>query len=722
MTPIKLIKAVYENFYGYYGVKEIDLSDISNTIGVSGRNGGGKSTFLESFLFIFYGVKKYGTLLDAYNERALNEEDSKCSVSFYFSWEGIIYRIYREISKKGAMTTRLYINDELFSKKREENETKIQEILKVPFSLLPLTIFSKQREPHYFFTLDNPDKKKFFESFLQSNLQAYLAKIKKRNDRYSKKLSAIDAVVKSKKTRVSTLEEYLLTNIYVDYTEQITQTTDKKTGYEISLDGLLKNLEGVKEKLQVTRENKLVLESLTGKLDSCVKAETAVASAKELFTAGRKGYHDGVKEQIRLLGEAKAVFAACPTKENYSAADSFMKNLRSEIDTLQEEIRKAESTLSTNAISKSKLVDKISLLTRTRDEAECPVCKSKGYNTDGIRAEIITLEADLGKLVAISEEITAVVIEKTGLLTKKKDTAAKGQIKFDGLKVEYDKGVELSKEITKIAQKIKDQLRNYKQSYSAVRMKKADYDKIRQTLDVAQVTAQISELTEKVKEDVSGEYSRIGTMIDLERERVKQCTDALQDYQNKMMTSWKVKTLREEYEKELTEIQTYLKSGVRVSDKVRDKIKNLEELVFVVNKSFGEYVKKSVANIFAIQNTMLEELNSGIRIIPQITVSDSRFDFGFTYYINGVKVPGISGGQETLLGISFRTALWKFLCVLIPNPISFCFLDEIFEGLDQDNASMLLNYIKSLNKYFDYIFITSHTEHVLNTEKNIKMS
>ena len=56
MTPIKLIKAVYENFYGYYGVKEIDLSDISNTIGVSGRNGGVKSKFLESFVFIFYGV------------------------------------------------------------------------------------------------------------------------------------------------------------------------------------------------------------------------------------------------------------------------------------------------------------------------------------------------------------------------------------------------------------------------------------------------------------------------------------------------------------------------------------------------------------------------------------------------------------------------------------------------------------------------------------------
>jgi DNA repair exonuclease SbcCD ATPase subunit len=721
MNKMKLIKAVYENFYGYYGTKEIDLSDLKNTIGIFGRNGGGKSTFLESFMFVFYGVKKYGTLLDVYNKTAWKEEDSKCSVTFYFSLDGIIYRIYREINKKGSMTTRLYIDDVLHSKKREENESKIQEILKIPFELLPLTIFSKQREPHYFFTLDNPSKKKFFESFLQSNLQHYLNRVKLRSDRFEKKVSAVDAVIKSKQQRLGVLDEYLLTHQYTDYSENIISLENEKSKFEESLLLITTEKKSLSDEIQAQKEKKLILESSKEKLSGLEGIGEEYNLAKLNFSESRAKWKEDAKRSIVEIKGHLSVIVSLPDKDTYTKADTFMVGLRGDIETLSSQLNTLTAESNKNTLAKSKDTERHVLLVKSRDDSECPVCKSTGYNTDDITKEITEIEKRLGNYSTIDNELNARITETKSSMEKKQDLLAKALLKFDLLKGEYDRRISLTNSVEIERRNLKTTLKDYKAGWKGYRGIHKKYSLSKQEL-IPNLKAQITELEEALKRDISGRWDTLMSEEKSIGTSIAKCVDDIKIFTTKKMDSLQVKVLREEYQKELLSIKKYISKGMQLLQRLNAKIVALVEIKFVINKSFGEYVQKSVANIFSIQNTMLEELNSGIRIIPQITVSDSRFDFGFTYYINAVEVPGVSGGQETLLGISFRTALWKFLCVLIPNPISFCFLDEIFEGLDQDNASMLLNYIKSLNQYFDYIFITSHTDHLLETENGLKMS
>ena len=49
-------------------------------------------------------------------------------------------------------------------------------------------------------------------------------------------------------------------------------------------------------------------------------------------------------------------------------------------------------------------------------------------------------------------------------------------------------------------------------------------------------------------------------------------------------------------------------------------------------------------------------------------------------------------------------------------------LDEVFGSLDPKNSAYVFNQILKLKKYFKYVIITSHTDHVWNTDNKIVVS
>jgi ABC-type multidrug transport system ATPase subunit len=65
--------------------------------------------------------------------------------------------------------------------------------------------------------------------------------------------------------------------------------------------------------------------------------------------------------------------------------------------------------------------------------------------------------------------------------------------------------------------------------------------------------------------------------------------------------------------------------------------------------------------------------------------------------------------------------VWRFISNKKKSPVSFLILDEVFGELSPSNAQILYNHISGLKKYFSYIFITSHTDHVWQSDYTLSV-
>ncbi|MEO0074870.1 MAG: AAA family ATPase, partial [candidate division WOR-3 bacterium] len=203
MMGIIIQKLYSKNYCGFFGEKEFNLENISGTISLIGDNGTGKSTFLNLLLFIFYGKGKFKTLKDLLNTEALNNSkdaniEAYAACDFYIEELGShLYTIKREISET-SMTTKLFIDKKLYSKKKSEVEEYINSLVKIPYEVAINTIYSEQKRVSNFFNLSNSEKKDFFDTVFLVGFDKFINKNQEISNRAKTKCDVLQALIKDK--------------------------------------------------------------------------------------------------------------------------------------------------------------------------------------------------------------------------------------------------------------------------------------------------------------------------------------------------------------------------------------------------------------------------------------------------------------------------------------------------------------------------------------------
>lgn len=713
MQKWKLLEIEYENYCGFRK-KLIDLRDIKGTIALLGENGSGKSTFLDTFALVYYG-KTNGkvTLGDLVNTDAKEENpNAKAKVSILSSSpEGILYRVTRIISSKGTMETKFHINDELYSKKKGEVQEEILNLLRVPFPVLELTAYAVQKKVANFYSLSNAEKKKFFDVVLDIGFEQKIEKIKKYSTLFEKMLFKKDYQRK-------VLKDYL------------DEQTNKKSFLEKEITDLSK--EKIQKKLKDLQEeyNTLEAKSKDFELIDNLKKEIINLEDQINYSSNKlKNYSESREKVLNLKESLKnanqelnlVIKETSPTKkENVTSkitiAESFFSEKNHQLEIIENNIQSFQDKIVSLNEQLAGLIQKKESFS---DDSICPTCGQtvKDAHADKvhlqknkINEEISLLNEDKKKQ---EENLSAKNAEKIYL----SNLIEKAEEKYKTLKTlleEYNKSNEERRNRSSKVKILRKKISGYKTSLSnisSIEILDKDIDVTKQNIN--SLEKQLTPLKEKLISfgENSVDYDKLLTEKETEINSEK---DKLDQYNKNV-------SIIEDINKELVEKNKLFLKKEELVARLKERLDKIQKFKEDLNKSFGEYSLSASKSIFAIQNSILTEIHSGLNVKPLVEVKKNIVDYDFEFYKNNTKVPFglISGGQETILGCALRSALWKFISITNPNPISFLILDEVFEGLSPVNSGLMFNYLSSLNKYFDYVFITSHSDHIFNTQHKI---
>lgn len=711
---MKLLKLYLNNYGPLYGENTYHLEDKGGIISVVGDNGRGKSTLLGSIPFILYGEGKFDTLIDLLNTKAVQEsQESTCDAALDFSVsDGEIFRVERSINQRGKMTSKIYLNDKLLTRKSEEVDAKVIELLKYTYRDLDYTLYSSQKNAAKFFNIKkNSDKKDFLYDMFNVNSESILDHIKtklskfdKVKDKVQSRYSVISSIIKSKEDEVIKLKSISLDidSLKLDR-EKISLKIDEFKSEKLSIENFINS----------NKDNVEKYEKVSKSISDCKKNQESLIDNLSKIDSNIPKLKLRIDEfQVKLsefINTSKVKF----DNQKYELAVKFIGDLDKKISSYQTSKNEIESKISSIS-SDIKLYSQKELeYSESINKNECPVCKSKGVGSEHIKSELDLIKEKLSNLnkslTSEKEKFSdlATNIEKDSLILQKANekfkllendkTLHENSIRVRSEKATIIKGLKSSNKLLKKENDLKASVD------SSLKSNKDLLDNLQKELESLKVV------------DITSSTENLNSI----KIKIKNLEEELDSLDKK---ETEIKIAKAKINDIGAEILKYESRKKKYSDLILQLDKRIlwiKEFRTICQSTFNDYTTISISSVVNLTNKFLEDINSGL----EINISVEK-DFICNIYRDGHPVPFslISGGLEVLLGICFRLGVWRFISNKKKSPVSFLILDEVFGELSPSNAQTLYNHISGLKKYFSYIFITSHTDHVWQSDHTLSVS
>jgi DNA repair exonuclease SbcCD ATPase subunit len=709
MNDLILGKLYLKNFYGIYGVKEYDLSDLQGLIGFIGENGTNKSNTLLALPFIFYGELPEEKLRNFINTTALTEnpETCLCEASLSFSVRGTSYFCSRIIKADESMTSKLEIDGKLLSRKRGEVDSKILDILGMPLDIAQLTIFSEQGKVAKFFDLENPEKKQFLDKVINVNYKSHLAVLTKRVSFFEKRQARILSA-----HGIFTTQKRDIATAIVSHRAKIKTLNDDINKFDESrLNQLLLELESYSKFEKV-------------KLDLAA-AEQQLASITQILSETDNRASKAKSDLVTALKQVEDLKFTFKDIAKVAKPNPFDATQMDEKDRLLTEISKQISGLNLRIQSTQVQIKaheaSLQLLSESLISNVCYVCKKPGIDM----AEFTKNQVELQNLKKVDEsglqDLNISLID----LNKKSDAHGSELASMKVEKKKYDDSLALFNENSSqrktYAASLKGYLRNRK--ILAKTHAKAHTDHLAAIGESNQKHQEHSPTITQLTSNIQAYKNALEASPIKYEDLVKEVADLKQhkiDHDKLVIELTKHETI---LNKDLTtevELTNKIEKITRIKDKIQTKLQDFPLLKKHIETNFVLYVQNSLTRINNLTNQILKEIASSIEIKLMLEETAKSSSVVCHYFKDQLEVPKISGGQKVVLGICFRIALWKYLSITNPGSLSFMILDEVLVQLNADSATAAFNQIKALKKYFRYIFMTSHTDHIWNVDHSFK--
>lgn len=734
---LDLVSITLCNIVGYQGKHTFHFEP--GLTGVIGANGSGKSTILNFIPFLLWGKTdiKLSEFLntDTFPDTTGKEE---CYASLDFN-VGSLHRITRSIDGRGKnMSHRLDIfsgeyPQDMYSKSEKEIAKYMLGLTHISQEMALCSTISLQEKTAYFFTLSNPDQKEMIDSFLQSQYEIRQTKIKDRMKLFDDRANRLDRFVKNLKTSIDehntkkNSTDLLILNVrsilsggdITSLEAKISEIQGKKAELEASIssvDTLKKSV--VTSRQQVTSlQDKLIsldqeIIQLTGVCDGTLlqigNADTAVKrsllqgnATKKVPKPSQKDL-DGVKEQLKY----------------YTA---FFNNYSTEVTTSQKMIEVLDSALSALEESGKKIKTSV-------ENGICHACGRPGADTEHLEKELTSIRS------AYKEK----TVERQAQVAKFEEDLKKKN-EFQLLKTEWDaKLTELDGTFKKHLEANKVRVRtaaDLRRDYRKLLLEKKNHK-----VYAADLAEALKSLPEKKAEPTRRIPEIEKEIADMEKliSGVSASESTLAGYRDELRSLEATKNTLISAQAQLL---VYEKEVVSIKEKVAtisaraDRSTQVHKEVFlraaeykfmkkVFDTGYEKYFSQALKIISTQTNEILREIQSPLSADISCVAKGKGSTITTVIKKRGrpISFNLASGGQKVVLGICFRMALWRFINASVRSPISFFILDEVFGSLDPNNSTYVFNQIVKLKKHFKYVILTSHTDHVWNTDNKITVS
>ena len=228
--------------------------------------------------------------------------------------------------------------------------------------------------------------------------------------------------------------------------------------------------------------------------------------------------------------------------------------------------------------------------------------------------------------------------------------------------------------------------------------------------DLGEVQAQIEVLTNKI-DSANKESSEINSEITRYRSRILEIKSQISAYESKIQELKEKENesinLIDQKESVLSKITEYKIVLNDLSDKIKTEEEYIEVIQYferLISREFKGYVLEEVINYISSRSEYYSGyLFSGSKRI-KVSLSGNRIDI----CLDDRSYENLSGGERQRADLAVQFALRDMLVVTTGFSCNILVLDEVFDNLDEQGSTSLMNLITNEFSDLSSIFIITH--------------
>lgn len=693
---------------------------------ISGENGKGKSTILDSFAWCLFGTRLHGLRNKLYIKDGVNPKTSEVSVRVVLTIQNKDYQIKRTIvNDKGSSECVVS-----YKNTSEENftficgpsitvsEQYIRELLKGTDKSFFLSTFIKQKEVDKILDISLSERSKILDELIGiTAIQNSISKVKEESKSLNKALSVLKVEDSSELKETLKIHKDEYKNLTRLLTDQITEIEQMKNSLSEETENLSINktiqttfLELRSKENEVNSKIELLSEQLSKQLDLSrnykdVKYEDKTFKYQQQKQNSLLDSIQSVKTDIELknreYGTLSQLFSLELTEETkvlYEKALSESKENDNRTNFLEFEINKNREEIENLKVLIQSIKD---------GNAECPVCKNpisdkclEEYKNKGksLILQNKEYESELERKKSKSNFLLEETIKRkkdydlfVELESKKEDFA---NLKFEILELrskleiqETEKSV-VDSDITRLSEQ-----KQLSDEYKLIKH------------NIKGLNEDIGELN-KEKNIIQSELSKYSdfslSRIEKQEKTVLELTNLISNKEiEKVKIESEINILKEKIKNVLNEIKRIEEVSLKFTE-VSNLLDNYNNAHTVLSDFKETRIKESIPVITDITSTIISKITDGkidkIEISPKFEIN-VIMDSG-----RSRDIEALSGGEKSSVAIALRLAISLFLR---GNEKGLIILDEVLVSLSDYRANLVLDIIRSITD--SQIIMISHS-------------
>jgi exonuclease SbcC len=697
MIPVNL---KLSNFTSYgEGPHELDFTKFK-LAAISGLNGAGKSSLLDSITWCLWGTSRAGDSSDD----LVHLGSQEMSVEFSFELDGHLYTVKRKRIKKGGGQTALELwsnSHNLTEGTIKSTQQKIIDSLHLSFETFTNSAYLRQGHADEFTTKGPTDRKRILADIL--GLDHY--------DRLEEK-----AKEKSKEAQTTlTLLDYQLLEIEAELSQKEDRSAKKKAA-ENKISEVETQIKTLEEKLKTLREER---EALNLASEQRKKLEQNYLENKkeleEIITQGknRKSKIDQLKLQMEKLqgvtGELENLKSLQLEKEGLEK----IKQERLEIEKNLSDITGEINLKKLKAQNIQNEIDKLTsqLTASSKTGAKCPTCgqeigkAEKSHVHSQLTTQITVLKKDLSKIDFSKEEKILTELEK-----KLKNFFFDPQ-KYQQILLQLKNLEEIRRqkeEMLTIQATLQTEEKVVLEMRTLFQNKKSQVDKLSEEIN------KLPDLSEKIiylNKEIADTENGLGSIREEEKEArgiLGQINELISRtaQMEKLQKNKSEEKLNLQKEKEIFEelALAFGKKGIQAMI-IENAIPEIEE---ETNRLLDKLTEGRMKIRLETQKetktkVLLSEGEKGYATVEtlEIVISDEMGERSYELY---------SGGETFRVNFAIRLALSKLLTHRAGAKLQFLVIDEGFGTQDAPGRARLVEVLDAIKNDFEKIVVITHIE------------
>ena len=727
--------------------KATKLNFTKGTNVLIGLMGAGKSSVMDAISYGLFGnfpaiQHKRVSISDLITNRP--NQENVASVKIAFDVNGNVYTVTRSITTQGDSKATLEKNGAYLQSQPQRVNEELTKILKVDYDLFSRAIYSEQNQLNYFLDLSNSERKKQIDELLgldkfalaQENTTSLMNRLKDLIDDREKivanldiekikgELKSFNAELDSLKENKAKLEK-LFAKIDIE-AKDVESRLRKLKGEYARKTVLAKEIAELKSKMDFINSEieKIGKDKLPAKAD----LENEMKALSKQISGIREREQDSREEersQSKKLGEIDALVKQIKSKiaerdglqkelgnKDLEKEEKLLKECLEHIHSLERKLAACESEKEESRKWAEELQKHLS---------KCPVCERE--LDDQMRKRLIEgknsiLENSEKSIRILEKEIKE---RKLSIDKKAEDLdrirLANSRLKdYVGLDAQLKKGISDEEILRKSYEKLKEKVEELRKESDMINKKIAELSSKKEKSErLENYREKAGELDSKFKSK-SAEIKG----IDVDEGTVEKVQKAFTE----------ISSSKASISSDLQAHDRYLSEKQRQIDQKREQMTTIEKMLGDVNKKklANESLMKFKNALEETQTIMRSKLISSINdvmqsvwpeIYPYNDYVGIKLDAKANDYVLMVKTSNngnenwervqaiASGGEKSIACLAMRVA---FSLVLVPN-LKWIILDEPTHNIDEQGIDKFIKvFNETLPRIIDQIFIITHDE------------